>query len=338
MRGVKIVLPDGRAIVLKEAIPHKNYFQYTHCFIGPTYGHTCRRYISIWDSAAWPSVTRRLSYVLVTNMPPEKKWATYTKTKKKSTVALKTGWPDPKPGVKLIRSLAVSLASLNWPVWYRFYMSRKHSSLVRKMNFICGIVGNAIAPCMAKYVMRHVPRCHTLVDLFCGGGGFSLGAARACRRLKRAIGVDIDPLVQRSYAKNMSTFPKRSIDAKMLVRKAPTNIDGVLRILGEKDSANLRGYHIHQSPPCQSFVMHGRNAAINLVPHLQIMHRAAQMGATCSMEENKAAASRVLEWRSKQNKEIRDMFHVYIMNAHDYGAPANRVRCIVTTFPLKTNK
>ena len=339
--GVKIVLPDGRDIVLREAVPYKNYFQRTHIFIGSSYGHERYRYISTWDNAAWPSMSRRLPYVLVTNMSRAKKWALYTRNKS-SELVMESGWPKPRSrGKKLMRSLAVVPASIHWPLWYRFFTSPQHSSLTKQMNFVAGIVGNAVAPCMARYIMKHVPACNTLVDIFCGGGGFSLGAAQACKRLKHMIGVDIDPLLKQSYVKNMSTFPKRSIKVKMLACKAPTNIRGLLGMLNKKFSkkhANLRGFHIHQSPPCQDFVLRGGNSTTDLTPYLNIMKHAAQMGATCSMEENKAAASRVLEWRSKQKKSVRDTFHVYVLNAHNYGCPSNRVRCIVTTFPLKVLK
>ena len=81
-----------------------------------------------------------------------------------------------------------------------------------------------------------------IIDLFCGCGGFSLGAHLA--GFKTALAIDIDPILSSAFAKN---FPK----TKLLNSDLST-----AKLRGEISHKNVVG--IIGGPPCQGFSVMGR--------------------------------------------------------------------------------
>src|SRR5690349_21620332 len=85
----------------------------------------------------------------------------------------------------------------------------------------------------------------TIVDLFCGCGGFSLGAELAGFRSLASI--DIDPVLQSAYGRNFpKSNPKQANLAKM-------DASDWRAILGRSRPDGLIG-----GPPCQGFSWIGR--------------------------------------------------------------------------------
>lgn len=91
---------------------------------------------------------------------------------------------------------------------------------------------------------REVP---TLVDLFCGCGGLTLGAKRA--GFETVLAIDNDPVLSGSFARNFPRVPFlladiSLLDATALKRLLPKGVDGVVG-----------------GPPCQAFSEIGRQLA-----------------------------------------------------------------------------
>lgn len=179
----------------------------------------------------------------------------------------------------------------------------------------------------------------SLVDLFCGGGGFSLGATDAFSGLKRVDGIDNDRIVVRNYQHNLALrVPGATV--RCHEKLVPNTFDELCELLGRQ---LMRGTHLHLSPPCQSFVHrtehnsnpHNGREPIDLQPYLELMRGAYKSGCTASLEENEQAVELVLRWLNELPAEDARPFYVYRVDARDYGVPCNRVRCIVTTFALE---
>jgi len=93
---------------------------------------------------------------------------------------------------------------------------------------------------------RRIKERGTVVDLFCGCGGFSLGAELAGFRSLAAI--DIDPVLQSAYRRN---FPKsRAIQASV----AEIEASDWRHLLGKAQPDGLIG-----GPPCQGFSPIGKH-------------------------------------------------------------------------------
>jgi DNA (cytosine-5)-methyltransferase 1 len=161
-----------------------------------------------------------------------------------------------------------------------------------------------------------------IVDLFCGCGGFSLGAHVA--GLPVSVAVDIDPILTSSFRKN---FPKTkllnedisTLTGKALVEKAGGAVDLVFG-----------------GPPCQAFSTIGRRSAddprrsllghfFRIVDELQpkffVMENVP--GLTAAYAGGLLSAGLDL---------LRDRYAVLkptILNAADFGAATNRKRLFV---------
>ena len=86
-----------------------------------------------------------------------------------------------------------------------------------------------------------------LLDLFCGCGGFTLGAHRA--GFETALSIDIDRNLTHSFTRNFSSAPLQIADiastsASTIRRAIPRSIDGII-----------------SGPPCQGFSAIGRQDA-----------------------------------------------------------------------------
>lgn len=87
----------------------------------------------------------------------------------------------------------------------------------------------------------------TLIDLFCGCGGFSLGAELAGFRSLAAI--DIDPVLQSGYRKN---FPN--------TKAIEGNVSEILKSDWRQLIGNVRPDGIIGGPPCQGFSRIGKRS------------------------------------------------------------------------------
>jgi site-specific DNA-cytosine methylase len=202
------------------------------------------------------------------------------------------------------------------------------------------MLGEAVMPAMATALMESAANAQAstaivdVVDLFCCGGGFSLGAAAALPQLVRVDGVDSDPSVLRNYAHNLKRLlPSAAVTTHE--RRAPTSFAALCELLGRPLG---RGAHVHASPPCQEYV-NGVRGRTPLEPFFRLMLDAAAAGCSCSFEEHRDVASVVLQWLAAGGQEARGderaRLYVYRMEARDYGSPTGRERCVVTTYPVR---
>ena len=209
----------------------------------------------------------------------------------------------------------------------------------------------------------------TLVDLFCCGGGFSLGAAAALPGLQTVDGFDNDRIVLRNYQHNLSkALPEAAVTAHE--RDAPASFAALAQLLPSRTLG--RGAHCHLSPPCQvcrralkgffkrwasclspcpridqrsrplwrqSFVNASKDKKTKTVrdvlpPYFQLLIDACAAGCTVSLEEHSHVSKVCTDWLAQQEEATRRLLYVYKVSARDYGSPTNRDRCIITSFPL----
>jgi len=165
-----------------------------------------------------------------------------------------------------------------------------------------------------------------LVDLYCGCGGFSLGAELAGFRSLAAI--DIDPTLQSAYGRN---FPaSRAIQASVAELDAPD-----WRVL----IGNKRPDVVIGGPPCQGFSSIGRrlkddprNSLVHhfyrqvsiLRPKFFIMEN---VGGLIS-EENITTLTSAIDTISDTYRVLEPM----MVNAADFGAATNRKRVVVVGY------
>lgn len=166
----------------------------------------------------------------------------------------------------------------------------------------------------------------TVVDLFCGCGGFSLGAELAGFRTLAAI--DIDPTLQSGYRRN---FPKtKAIEASVV------DLDAAVwrNFIGKQRPDGVIG-----GPPCQGFSWIGkrkkndprnnlldhfyRNVAI-LRPKFFIMENVQGL----LDEENIEILSMALERVQKHYRVLAPL----IVNAAHFGAATNRRRVVIVGY------
>ncbi len=170
---------------------------------------------------------------------------------------------------------------------------------------------------------RRIKERGTVVDLFCGCGGFSLGAELTGFRSLAAI--DIDPILQSAYRRN---FPgSRAIQASV----ADIDASGWRYLLGKARPDGLIG-----GPPCQGFSPMGRHRKNDprntllghfyrhveiLRPKFFIMENVPGLLSGDNYEilsnglENVPSRYRVLD--------------PIIVNASDYGAATSRRRVLI---------
>ena len=257
-----------------------------------------------------------------------------------STTIVKSGTVS--GGMRRIQS--IMMAAIRWPKWYEFIRPREDDPNWNKVvgqndGVVTHLLGEAVMPAMARQIMlcaatAAVGPITKLVDLYCCGGGFSLGAAEAVLGLEHVDGVDLDIMVLRNYRHNIAkALPTAKVTGHE--KRAPTSLAELRKLLGRKLG---QGTHIHASPPCQAFVNGNRKEKVNLAPSFALMVAACKAGCTASFEEHRDAAKMALEWLEIQSQDDQALLYVYSVTARDYGSPTARDRCIVTTFPLVGEK
>lgn len=163
----------------------------------------------------------------------------------------------------------------------------------------------------------------TLIDLFCGCGGFSLGAELAGFHILAAI--DIDPVLQSAYRKN---FPgTKAIEG---------DVGQILRPDWRQLIGNVRPDGIIGGPPCQGFSRIGkrskndpRNSLIHhfyrhvdeLRPKFFVMENVEGL----LDEENRPVLMSAIERVSGRYTVLGPA----VVNAADFGAATNRRRVVI---------
>ena len=270
------------------------------------------------------------------------------------THTMEAGWPDKHAAstsiVKsgnvrggMVRTKAVMFAALRWPSWYEFIDADTSDwnwdKVVRQNDGVAThLLGEAVMPAMARAIMMSASQAalapiRHLIDCFCCGGGFSLGAAEALPDLERADGIDIDKIVLRNYEHNLPKALTPSATVRVHETRAPSTYAGLADLLGHEPAA---GTHLHLSPPCQAFVNGPKGSKPDLSPVFMLMLHASGAGCTCSFEEHRDAHRQALDWLDSKHTDprARAKLHVYVVTARSYGSPTGRERCVVTTYAL----
>ena len=168
----------------------------------------------------------------------------------------------------------------------------------------------------------------TVIDLFCGVGGFSLGAARAGFNVAHAI--DNDPIVIETHKKNFLSTKHNSINLSDVTGKQ------LLKMLGIT-TGEITG--IIGGPPCQGFSTIGKNHAEDkrndlFIKFYQIVR---DIKPKFFVGENVPGLLREKHnpARLRANKILNkdyDLFPPIIINAGDYGVPTSRTRVFFVGF------
>jgi DNA (cytosine-5)-methyltransferase 1 len=95
-------------------------------------------------------------------------------------------------------------------------------------------------------VRRRNKNNHNVIDLFCGVGGFSLGAARAGFKVSGSC--DVDKRILAAHERNFPSTTHLNVDLSNMTGKS------LLKLLGEEQNA-ITG--IIGGPPCQGFSVMG---------------------------------------------------------------------------------
>lgn len=167
--------------------------------------------------------------------------------------------------------------------------------------------------------MQEQPR---IVDLFCGCGGFSLGAAAA--GLHPALAVDIDPILTSSYETN---HPRTKLQLADLARVDGRDIE---RVVGSRIDGIFGG------PPCQGFSDIGHRRADDprrsLLGHF--FRLVGELNPTFFLMENVKGlgysdARPVLDEALGLLPGRYSIVGPMILDAADYGAATRRPRLFV---------
>ena len=148
-----------------------------------------------------------------------------------------------------------------------------------------------------------------VVDLFSGGGGFSLGAQQA--GLKVRLAIESDPKIANVYAKNFDHTPRVEL------------LGGEVDTLASELS-KLGSFHLHGSPPCVRLSQVNQTnrdpkEGLRLIRwYLALVD--AVSPSTWSMEQ---VAHPALLTLLKSNG-----VHFCVVDAVDFGVPQHRKRCI----------
>lgn len=170
------------------------------------------------------------------------------------------------------------------------------------------------------------PQAPTLIDLFSGCGGFSLGAELA--GFRSLVAIDIEPILQSGFKKNFPNTKVLQADVSK-IRKEDWS-----QLLGRTRPDGIIG-----GPPCQGFSRIGkrskedpRNTLINhfyrhveeLEPKFFIMENVEGLLDECNRP--------VLEHAIERVSARYTIIGPIVVNAADYGAATNRKRVIVVGY------
>ncbi|MFG0414633.1 DNA cytosine methyltransferase [Pseudomonas sp. zjy_8] len=162
-----------------------------------------------------------------------------------------------------------------------------------------------------------------ILDLFCGCGGFSLGAELAGFHSVAAI--DIDPTLQSAYKRN---FPgTKAIEG---------NVSEILISDWRQLIGPIRPTGIIGGPPCQGFSRIGKrqkdDPRNNLVHHFYRHVKELQPKFFVMENVQGLMDEENIETLMSGIEQVSDKYTIigpFVINAADYGAATNRVRVIV---------
>lgn len=170
-----------------------------------------------------------------------------------------------------------------------------------------------------------------LVDLFCGCGGFSLGAHQAGFDVAAAI--DIDPILTSSYSRN---FPQTQLLLKDLAATSGKEIE---RAVGGRVDGLFGG------PPCQGFSEMGHRDSDD--PRRQLLGHffrlVRELKPTFFVMENVRGLGRK-DSLSLLDNAIATVMNEYailgpiLLNAADFGAATSRIRLFVIGMRLESTR
>lgn len=166
----------------------------------------------------------------------------------------------------------------------------------------------------------------TIIDLYCGCGGFGLGAELA--GFKTIAAVDIDSDLQSAYARN---FPNTEVITGDLAKMDAESWHGVLagsQVDGIIGGPPCQGYsrmgHSNKQDPRRSLLKHFYRAVNIIQPKFFVMENVEGLMDDKNIYELHAAL-----------KVLDKSYHVLkpiIVDAHDFGAPTKRKRVIVVGY------
>lgn len=162
----------------------------------------------------------------------------------------------------------------------------------------------------------------TLIDLFCGCGGFSLGAHNAGFKVGAAF--DIDPILTSSFSHN---FP----ETQLYLKDVSALTGRQIQLLVKSPITGIFG-----GPPCQGFSDMGRRDASDprrqlLVHFFRIVNEVKPLFFV--MENVKGLlypdAKELLDLALSQVRDDYNIFGPHILDAADFGAATRRRRLFV---------
>lgn len=166
----------------------------------------------------------------------------------------------------------------------------------------------------------------TIVDLFCGCGGFGLGAELAGFRTIAAV--DIDPDLQSAYARNFPNTEVITDDLAGMDAEAWKAILKGIQVDGVIGGPPCQGYsrmgHSNKRDPRRSLLKHFYRTVNIIQPKFFVMENVEGL-----MDEKN-----VYELHSAL-KVLDSSYHVLkpiIVDAHDFGVPTKRKRVIVAGY------
>ena len=165
-----------------------------------------------------------------------------------------------------------------------------------------------------------------IVDLFCGCGGFSLGAELA--GFETAIAIDVEPNLQSSFRLN---FPKSSpIQASV----SDIQSSDWRRLLGRNRPAGVIG-----GPPCQGFSWIGQRSDSDPRNNLlsEFYRQVSLLRPKFFIMENVDGLIHKdkIHFLNSALETVRDQYVVLdpiLINARDFGAPTNRKRVMIVGY------
>ena len=173
---------------------------------------------------------------------------------------------------------------------------------------------------------EHVRANSTIVDLFCGCGGFSLGAELA--GFKSISAVDVEPILQSGYRRN---FPMTRV------------VEGSVKDIGASDWRRIIGTQrpdgVIGGPPCQGFSWIGKKQTDdprNSLIHEFIRHVNVLRPKFFVMENVEGLLHKdkigILQAALDALLPRYTVLQPIVINAADFGAATNRYRVVVIGF------
>ena len=165
-----------------------------------------------------------------------------------------------------------------------------------------------------------------VVDLFCGAGGLSLGAARAGLAVRGAV--DTDPKALETHSRNFPGTVHLNEDVAGLTGRSLKSLLGLARIDG-----------IVGSPPCQGFSVIGKRDSLDARNELfaEFFRLVSEVRPAFYLAENVPGIMHdmhraVLERAISVVEREYDVMQPMDLAANDYGAPTTRRRMFFVGF------